>query len=232
VRPNRQTYLIQSIPSPASAGVSVPHRGMTLSMHEPSSDKGYVGGLGFIDVIAGLGASIIGGIFGSKSEKRQIQAQRDVANQQMAAQLEIARLQSASQDRSIDAAVASARIQAENELAAINASYNAQLTGQRLQKAVAEEQLSAQLLAQTQSGIFSLANQGLIQAGNVSTAYPRAGVTGQAIIIGTTVVALAWAFRPKGPARRRKRRFGKGQGANRWSMEQNESPVGYGGMDS
>lgn len=225
MRPTSAVYLPLSLPTPSSAGVVVPHRGMVLSMHDPAGGSGYVGGLGFFDAIAGAVGSIVGGIFGSNSEKRQLKAQQAIANAQLNAQLEIARLQSGSQDRAIDAAVSTARIQAENELAAINAAYNAQLTGQRLQKAVAEEQLSAQLLAQTQSGIFSIANQSLVQTGNVATAFPRAGVAGQTVIIGVTVLALAWAFRPKSEPKRKRTRFSKSGKGGRYSGYQSYGPA-------
>jgi len=205
-------HLSASIPLPTAAGVQVQHRGRVLSLH-PANGNEYRGVGGIFDFLTGGIGTIVGAVMGDRTDKRRVQAEQAMASQQLNFARYIADLQAGSIDRQTESALAVARIQAENEIAAINAQYATQLAAQRVQKQVAEDAMSTQLLAQTQTGIFNLADTGVRQAASVATAFPKSGTNAAIAIVGITVIALAWSMKKPGPKGGKKRSIGKAFGA-------------------
>lgn len=208
------------MPLPNLAGVSVPRRGSIIYLNRGTGGAHVVGGLGFFDAIASIGGAIIGGIFGNKSEKRKAALARDQMNLEaglqrdsIAAERYYADIQAGAANRSIDAALVTSRIQAENELYATNSAYATQLAAQRVQGRIAGDVLSAQLVGQTQAGIFGLANRGIIETSNVVRAFPRAGTMAAATMVAVALLAMAYVARGS-PKFKRGKRGGPGKPKN------------------
>lgn len=168
-------------------------------------------GLGAFDpfsAIVEIAGGIFGGIFGNNAaadrQNAELSAQRAMAKDQLDASTAIARLQAAMGMRQIDAAVTTERIRAANELAALDTAYNAQLSAQRVKKQLASEALSAQLVSQTQSGIFGLATTGIEASSAVSRQYPKSATTTLVFLVLGTATAIAFMRRPGKRSRRRK----------------------------
>lgn len=206
--------LVPALPLPNLAGVTT-QRGATIYLHRGTG--GAVAGLGFLESLFSIGGAVVSGIFGDKSEKRkaklaqqqmqlEAQAQRDA----IAAERYYADIQASTANRSIDAALVTSRIQAENELYGTNSAYATQLAAQRVQGRIASDVLSAQLVGQTQAGIFGLANRGITETSAVVQAFPRAGTMAAAAIVAIALVSMAYVARGS-PKSRRGRRAGPGK---------------------
>jgi hypothetical protein len=175
---------------------------MRLALHR-TGGPGYRG-IGFIDIVAGLASNVVGGIFGADSERRQLNAQKEMMAMQTLAQERIARMNMEAADRQTEAALRTAEIQSANERIAIESAYATQESIARMQQRVAQEGLATQLVSGSQEGIFGLAREGLSQSGQVARAFPRAGTTAATVMVVGTVVALAWMM--KKPAKKKTRR--------------------------
>jgi hypothetical protein len=169
---------------------------------------------GAFDFAGDILGSVFGAITGANNKSAELKNQRKMVETQYGALTDIARLQTDFGNRQIDAYVQTERIRAANELAAINAAYSAHLQSQRVQKQVASDALSTQLVAQTQAGIFGLSQTGLQQAGSLATTYPRTAATTIGVLVLGTALAIAWM---NGRGRRSKRRRGaREEGARRF----------------
>lgn len=197
---------------------------LALPLHSQAGlDRPRLGSI-FGDIIGGA-FGIAGGLISGDREAKALKTQRKIVEAQYRRDTDIARMQADLGNREIDAAVQTARIQAANELAAIDAAYSAHLSSQRVQKQVAEDALSAQLLAQTQEGIFGMSRESLAQSASLARTYPRvASATIVALALGT-VVAVAWMRKggsSSSSGRRKRRRSGWRKG---WKRRGGYSPA-------
>lgn len=190
--------LRESVPLHSRAGVRVP-------LHRNGSYKG----LGFIDSILGFGSTIAGGIFGAKSEKRQLEAMKEMAELQAKSNWLIANRAADVKNSEIRAAAETQKRAAEAQLIAIQSQHAADLSALNAQKSVARQQLTSELYGQTTGGIFGLAQTNIEQAGRVSTAFPKTATIGATLMVLGTLGFLAWSYRPASKRRRRKKfKFG------------------------
>lgn len=182
---------------------------------------GGLGSLGFFEQILG---SVIGGLFSSNSESKQIRAQQERDQLQASISMQQARLERELGGQQIDAAIQTSRIQAANELAAITSGYAAQLSAQRVKKQVAEDTLSADLLNSTQMGIFGLAQSGLSQATSLSQSYASSATKTLVFLVLGTAAAVAFMRAPKRGGKNKKRRKVKAGKFDYESSNFNEHP--------
>lgn len=196
-------YMRESVPLHNRAGVVVP-------LHSPYGTRK---GLGFIDSILGFGSAIAGGIFGSQSEKRQLEAQKQMAELQAKSNWLIANKAADVKNSEIRAAADTARLQAEAQLIAIQSQHAADISALNAQKSVARQQLTSELYGATTSGVFSLAQTSVEQAGRVATAFPKTATMAGTLMVLGTLGFLAWTYRPEPKRRRRRFSFGGSKGA-------------------
>lgn len=165
---------------------------------------------GFLDFVGEIAGGITGGILGADAKKAELKNQRHMVQDQLASTERLMQMQVAFGEKQVSAALQSEKIQAQNELAAIDAALAAHLTSQRLKSRVAQEALSTQLVAQTQTGVFGLAQSGLEQSGSLARMYPKAASVTLVLLVLGSAAAIAYMKSGSGRKRRRKgRRFGR-----------------------
>lgn len=183
-----------------------------LPSHRNAGLSRGLGSVGFLP-FAEIAGSLIGGFFGSSSESKQLKAQQNMAREQLATNTLIASMEKELGLKQIDAAVMTERIRAQNELAALDTAYSAELSSQRTKKRLASDALSAQLIAQTQGGIFSLAHAGMSQSTSLATQYPKSATATLVMLVLGTAVAVAFMRNPGKGSKRRRRKGGGGKRA-------------------
>ncbi len=187
-----------ALPIHLNAGVGVPRLGAAF---------------GFGD-LASIATDFIGGIFGASTtadrEAKSLKTQRQMQLDSLNATTEIARMQMTLGQGQIDAAVLTERIRAANEIRAIDSQYAALMSSQRVKKQIAQEALSTQLVAQTQSGLIGLARTGYEQSGSVSRTYPKMATVTLIALVGITAFAISkMKIGPSKSSSRKRRRFGR-----------------------
>lgn len=151
--------------------------------------------------IAAIGSSIIGGLFGKDAASSKAKEDRKAAEAIASSQIRQAEIVSAAQtammERQMKAAEAAARYEyqaasakSDADLAAVREQYSSALEALRQQRMAAIDQGSANLVANTQAGIFQLAAQGTAEAGSTARRYPTAATVGMVVLAAATMYFL------------------------------------------
>lgn len=181
-------------------------------------------GAGPLPFLTDLAGGLFGSIFGNKAKSNELKQQRQMALDQLNANTLIASMEKELGLKQVDAAVLTERIRAQNELAALDTAYSAELSSQRTKKRLASDALSAQLIAQTQGGIFNLAQAGMEQSTSLATQYPRSATTTLVLLVLGTAAAVAFMRNPGKGSRKRRRRKGGGGRREAPSFDSSPSP--------
>lgn len=160
-------------------------------------------------------ASIVGGIFGAKSQadaiKAQTQSQERMAIAASDAAVKQAQItadayryatdvQMKAAENTANLQFRAAKAKSDADLAAVREQYGSALDALRTQRLAAIDQQASTLISNTSGAIFSLSNQAIGSATKTATVYPKAGVAGLVTLGIATFFFLnpPWSKRKRG----------------------------------
>ncbi len=153
-------------------------------------------------------ASVAGGIFGissqSSAEKAAAKAQQKAAEATAAATVQRAQIAAEAYKSTASAQLDAAKYAADMQwraaqaksaadLDAVRVQYGAALDALRQQRFAAADQQAATLVSNTAAAMFSLSNQGLVEAGATARRYPTTATLGVVALAAVTLWALTRA---------------------------------------